>query len=145
MSRLLRRLLPLCVTPFLASCVFLLNYDDLQSGGPAAEGGGGAGVQGESGAPPTSSGGEAGGSGDACGDCNDHDACTVDTCDETGATPTCLHERTEGLKLDGFETTLSADRFVRVSLVASGQLFYLASRCIGSPATAWSSSRSART
>ena len=111
MPRLLRQLLPLCLSPLLASCVFLLNYDDLKSGGPAPVGG---------------SGGSGGASSSSCDDCNDHDACTVDTCDETGATPTCLHEPTEGLKLDGFETSLSADRFVRVSLVASGQLFYLA-------------------
>ena len=126
MPRLIRHLLPLCVTPLLASCVFLLDYDDLQSGAAAETGGaGGLPSSSESGAP-TLSGGEGGGSSSACGDCNDHDACTVDTCDETGNTPTCLHEPTEGLKLDGFETTLAADRFVRVSLVASGQLFYLA-------------------
>ncbi len=117
MPRFFRYLLPLCLSPLLASCVFLLNYDDLQSGGPAQTGGAGGAATG---------GVEAGASSSSCGDCNDHDACTVDTCDETGATPTCRHEPTEGLKLDGFETSLSADRFVRVSLVASGQLFYLA-------------------
>jgi hypothetical protein len=125
MPRLLRHLLPLCVTPLLASCAFLLDYDDLQSRAATETGGiGGVPSTSESGAPAI--GGQGGDSASACGDCNDHDACTVDTCDETGDAPTCLHEPTEGLKLDGFETTLTADRFVRVSLVASGQLFYLA-------------------
>ena len=126
MPRLLRHLLPVCFTPLLASCVFLLDYDDLQSGASAESGGAGGVPSANEIGGPSSSSGEGGGSSSACGDCNDHDACTVDTCDETGAAPTCLHEPTEGLKLDGFETTLSADRFVRVSLVASGQLFYLA-------------------
>ncbi len=125
MRRLLRLLLPLCVTPMLASCVFLLDYNDLQSGG-AVEPGGAGGVPAVSESGAATGGAEGGNSSSSCGDCNDHDACTVDTCDETGATPTCLHEPTEGLKLDGFETALTADRFVRVSLVASGQLFYLA-------------------
>jgi len=73
----------------LASCVFLLDYDELQSARPpkaAARAG-----------PPQQRkrrphqqrrGGWRQPS--ACGDCNDHDACTVDTCDETGAPrPAC--------------------------------------------------------
>ena len=65
MSRLAPQLLALVAAPFLASCVFLLDYDDLQGGptpnaGGAPAGGGGAaggilnapgGASGEAGSP----------------------------------------------------------------------------------------------
>ena len=115
------RLLPLLVAPFLASCVFLLDYDELQ-GGPEPNAGGAAPVGGQ-----TSTAGAGGDDASStCGDCNDHDACTIDTCDETGDSPVCTHEATEGLKLDGFETTLTSQRHVRVAAVAGGQMFYFA-------------------
>jgi hypothetical protein len=119
MRRIRPHLLPLAMAPLLASCVFLLDYDELQdhAGSQAAGGmvGAGGGAAGEAGSPAVT-----------CGDCNDHDPCTIDTCDQTGDAPLCVHEATEGLKLDGFEVTLPAERHVRVTLVASGKLFYLA-------------------
>ena len=127
MRKLAPRLLAVVAAPFLASCVFLLDYDDLQGGSVPNDGGttatGGAAAGGMSDiVGGVGASGEAGSS-SSCGDCNDHDACTVDTCDETGDAPTCTHEATEGLKLDGFETTLTSLRHVRVSVVAGGQQF----------------------
>lgn len=128
MTRWTRFALPLCAAPLLASCYFLLDYDDLQSEkGPVASTPGG----GEGGTTSTSAGtgGESdvatGGAGD-CGSCDDHDPCTVDTCDASGSTPACVNEPLEGLALDGVDETLEADQHIRVSLVGSGQLFYLA-------------------
>jgi len=117
--------LPLFGAPMLASCAFLLDYDELQDGpNPAATGG----MPASGGQPDAGAGtpgaGNGGAATSACGDCNDHDACTVDSCDETGDAPACLHEPTEGLKLDGIDVTLPADRHVRVSLAASGTFFY---------------------
>ena len=101
-----RFLLPACLAPWLGSCYFLLDYNDLQ---------GGAVDNGIGGGPP------------GCpADCDDHDPCTTDSCDESSDTPECAHTATEGLALDGFEATLSSEHHVRVSLVGSGQLFYLA-------------------
>ena len=118
-SRLL--LLGLCLTPLLASCVFLLDYDELQSGsGAQAQGGSGA----QGGSPGSPAEGGAGGA--MCGACDDGDPCTVDVCDETGETPECVNEPTLGLKLDGFEQVLEAEQHVRVSLVAGADVFYLA-------------------
>jgi len=134
MQKLIRCLLPVLSAPLLASCVFLLDYDALQGGPPPAAGGAAAGDAAAGGVPTagTAAGGagnaEAGGAGGgaSCGDCNDKNPCTIDTCDTTGDAPTCMHEATLGLKLDGFDTTLEAEQHVRVSLVGSGQLFYLA-------------------
>ena len=112
-----RLLLPVFAAPLLGSCYFLLDYSDLQSerDKPLASGGasdGGA-----------ASGGESAAGGAACGDCDDHDPCTVDTCDAAAA---CQHTALTGLALDGVDATLKADQHVRVSLVGSGQFFYLA-------------------
>jgi hypothetical protein len=130
MQGLTRYLLPLLSAPLLASCVFLLDYDELQKGKPAASAGGQDGQAGSDTAPGGNAnapgGANAGGAGN-CGECDDKDPCTIDTCDETGATPTCMHEATEGLKLDGLDTTLVGQHHVRLSLVGSGQFFYLAS------------------
>jgi hypothetical protein len=122
MRRLARRWLPVVVAPFLASCVFLLDYDELQKDDPSQSTGG----QGTSGAAAASAGGEAGGASTSCADCDDQDACTIDTCDETGDAPVCLHEPTVGLKLDGFDVALPSEHHARVSVVASGKLFYFA-------------------
>jgi hypothetical protein len=130
MQRLARYLLPMLSAPLLASCVFLLDYNDLKKGKPAV-----AATGGQGGMSATPSGMSAGGAA-SCGDCDDKDPCTIDTCDETGDTPTCMHEATEGLKLDGLDTTLTALRHVRVSLVGSGKLFYLASTFIDKNAPA---------
>jgi len=132
MQKLVRRLLPVFSAPLLASCVFLLDYDALQGGPPPAAGGAAAGgvptagtAPGGAGAAANTETGGAGGSA-SCGDCDDKNPCTIDTCDTTGDAPTCMHEATLGLKLDGFDTVLEAEQHVRVSLVGSGQLFYLA-------------------
>ena len=108
--------LPLFAAPLLASCVFLLDYDELQ-GGMAASGGMPASGGQASGA--TNAGGEAGAT--ACGDCDDHDPCTVDSCDGSE----CVHEATEGLALDGVDVSLPNARHVRVSLATSSTDFYL--------------------
>lgn len=114
-----RHYLPLFATPLLASCVFLLDYDELQ-GGPTAAGGESAsgGSSGTAGSSATAGQNE-GGSG--CGECDDQDPCTTDSCD--GAA--CVHEAFEGLALDGLDVSLPNTRHVRVSLVASGTYFYL--------------------
>jgi hypothetical protein len=130
MSRLLRVLLPLASAPLLASCMLLLDFDDLKSnaGEPAAAGGtpdaGGnanANPEAGAGAPPA-----AGAGGSSCGDCDDGDPCTADSCDETGSAPACVHETTPHLALDGIDTVLHAEQHVRVSLAASANSFYLA-------------------
>lgn len=109
--------LPVLIAPFLASCVFLLDYDELQNGPtPSA-----------SGAPATGAAGAGGEAGAAsCGDCDDDDPCTIDSCDQSGDVAACLHEPTVGLKLDGLDVALPADYHARVSVVASGKLFYFA-------------------
>jgi len=108
--------LPLLIAPFLASCVFLLDYDDLQNGTSLSA----------SGAPSTGAGGEAGSASASCGDCDDLDPCTTDSCDQTGDAPACVHEPSVGLALDGLDVTLPADYHARVSVVASGKFFYFA-------------------
>jgi hypothetical protein len=122
MARFSRLLLGLCATPLLASCVFLLDYDELQGGKAAAEPGAGGATAGGTG----NVGAEGGASGAGCGDCDDRDPCTVDTCDETGDAPECLHELGEGLKLDGIDEVFEAEQHLRVSLVAGTDVFYLA-------------------
>ena len=109
-----RHYLPLFAAPLLASCFFRLDYDELQ-GGPTAAGGESAtgGSSGSSGTSTTA--GQADG-GSGCGECDDHDPCTVDSCDGDA----CVHEATEGLALDGLDVSLPNTRHVRVSLVASG-------------------------
>ncbi len=116
--------LPLLAAPLLASCVFLLDYDDLQK--PTQAAGGAPGVGGGLGAGGDGPNAGQAGSATDCTDCDDQDACTVDSCDESGASPVCVHEPTEGLQLDGFDVALQAELHLRVSLVASGKLFYLA-------------------
>jgi hypothetical protein len=127
MARWSRLVLPICAAPLLGSCYFLLDYQDLQSDpGQVATTGGG-----EGGGASTSAGtgGESdvtAGGASACGDCDDHDPCTVDTCDASGAAPKCVNTAQQGLALDGVDETHAADQHIRVSLVGSGQLFYLA-------------------
>lgn len=105
--------LPLCAVPLLSSCYFILDYGDLTSerDKPLATGG------------SDGAGGESAAGGSACGDCDDRDPCTTDSCGSDGE---CKNEPTEGLVLDGVDQTLEAKQHVRVSLVGSGQYFYLA-------------------
>lgn len=118
MTRWFRLWLPICAAPLLSSCYFILDYGDLTSDRdkPLATGGAsGSGTGGDA--------GEVAAGGSACGDCNDDDPCTADSC---GADGKCKNEPTEGLVLDGVDQTLEAKQHVRVSLVGSGQYFYLA-------------------
>jgi hypothetical protein len=119
MARRIGFLTALGAAPLLASCMFILDYDELQGGEPLGPSGG---APGEAGA---TSGGAAGAPVAECGECDDLDPCTIDTCDETGDTPRCLHEGVEGLQPDGFDATLSADLFLRVSIAAGAQSFYV--------------------
>ncbi|HVY26266.1 MAG TPA: hypothetical protein VHB79_06920 [Polyangiaceae bacterium] len=128
MAHWTRLVLPLCAAPLLGSCYFLLDYQDLQSdqGKIAATSGGG---EGGDASTSAGSGGEsdvAAGGASACGDCDDHDPCTVDSCDAGGSAPQCVNTVQQGLALDGVDETHAADQHIRVSLVGSGQLFYLA-------------------
>ncbi|HEX2875531.1 MAG TPA: hypothetical protein VHP33_29970 [Polyangiaceae bacterium] len=119
-----RHYLPVFAAPLLASCVFLLDYDELQGGN--ANGAGGmpaSGGQPEGGTPNQV--GEAGNAGagagaSPCGVCDDQDPCTTDSCDGDA----CVHEALEGLALDGLDVSLPNTRHVRVSLAASGTYFY---------------------
>jgi hypothetical protein len=113
MANRFRRWLPLCAAPLLSSCYFILDYGDLTSDRdkPLAAGG------------SDGVGGETAAGGSACGDCDDQDPCTTDSCGSDGE---CKNAPTEGLVLDGVDQTLEAKQHVRVSLVGSGQYFYLA-------------------
>lgn len=119
--RLSRFAIPLCCAPLLASCIFLLDYDKLE--GTAVSSGG------DGGQPPGTGGQSesgAGGVGLSCGDCDDGDPCTIDTCLALpGEEPECQHAVTQGLKPDGFQISLPSEEHVRVALVGSGKLFYL--------------------
>lgn len=118
--RLSSYLVALCASPLLASCLFLLDYDALQGGAVAT--GGAAGQPNEA----VSGAAGAGGDGASCGDCNDGDPCTIDTCVALpGEAPSCEHQATRGLKADGFQVSLPAEKHLRVTLVGSGKLFYL--------------------
>lgn len=129
MTRWTRLALPLLAAPLLGSCYFLLDYDDLQSGAGkvASTGAGGEGAKASTSANGGAAGeGDVAAGGNACGSCDDHDPCTVDSCDASGSAPECKSTPLEGLALDGVDETLEAEQHVRVSLVGSGQLFYLA-------------------
>lgn len=108
------------------SCVFVLDFDELQEGDGAdagsSGGNGGAGGSGAAGAGAGGAGGSAGS--DACGGCDDGDPCTRDTCDTSGSTPRCAFTP-EGLKPDGLSVTRSFDGLERVTLASSGDRFYL--------------------
>lgn len=119
--RLARLIGATCCAPLLASCIFLLDYDALE-GSPSASGGAG----GQPAASAGAAGSEEGGAAPSCGDCNDGDPCTIDTCLALpGEEPECRHAATQGLKPDGFRAILDAEQHVRVALVGSGKLFYL--------------------
>lgn len=117
--------LPLFAAPLLASCVFLLDYDELQGGpNPTATGGmpaSGGQPDGGTDSSPAGAGNAGGGGASPCGECDDNDPCTLDSCDGTE----CVHEPAEGLQLDGLDVSIPNERHVRVSLAASGTYFYL--------------------
>ena len=133
-------LLPLVSVFSLASCAFLLDFDDLQAGGQAgtdagAGAGGSAGSGGDSGNSGSSgssgssatggssgSSGSSGSDGGGCpADCADTDPCTVDRCDTTASPPVCVHDR---LVKDGVSEALVADEMHRVTMTSGPDAFY---------------------
>jgi len=139
------------LVPTLASCSFILDFDDLTggeaeagrggaagaamggkagtSGGKGGKGGaggtGGGGTSGGAGegGEPTGQGGE-GGSADCPAVCFDDDPCTVDGCTSTGA---CIDETMAGLLLDGVDERIAADAHFRVTMTAASDAFFLSS------------------
>jgi hypothetical protein len=107
----------LLVIPLLASCMFLLDFDELQSGN-GAEGG-----EPSSGGAAGATSGGASGAGGAC-TCDDQDPCTEDRCDPDSPDG-CVHDPRPGLVLDGLDATLEAEQHFRVAMVAGGGYFYL--------------------
>ena len=126
------------VAPLAFSCAFVLNFDELQEGGPSPDGGGSAGASATGGSSATSgsagasgSAGTSGTGGSAGGscptDCKDTDPCTNDVCDTSTSPPSCRHDLvTADVMPDGIAQTLSADRMHRVTMTAAGDAFYFA-------------------
>jgi hypothetical protein len=139
--------------PLVASCSFLLDFNELQRGIPAgpdaggdasARQSGGTGNGGSSGAPGSggaSTGGASGSDGDASidaaaggssgagNDAGDAAACGCDdgdpcTVDLCESDGGCKHEH-PGVVLDGLSTEINASAFHRVTMIASGSRFYL--------------------
>lgn len=106
------------------SCALLLDYSALQKGGTDAGSSAGTSAGGASGAAGASTtGGTAGAAGSSpCGVCDDGNACTVDYCDTSSGTPTC---KANGMKLDGFEQRVTADKVHRVTIATGTNSFYL--------------------
>jgi hypothetical protein len=126
-------LLPLPLA--LSSCMFLLDFDELQHGEGAATGGGGTSASGGVGgaAGDTGTGGFAGvpgGGGEggaACSaDCvEDADPCTAVRCVDRGSGPECLREPRQGLVLEREYPAIIANRHYQLSMVAGSSEFYL--------------------
>jgi hypothetical protein len=136
--------------PALASCSFLLDFDELREGGAragaAGAGDGGSGGKGGNGGAAgkaggaggkagaggteagasgeTGEGGEAGASVDCPPECMDDDPCTEDGCTVNG---TCRSTPITGLVLDGIDVRLPADRHFRVTMTPGPDAFFLSS------------------
>jgi hypothetical protein len=132
--------------PVLASCSFILDFDELREGGARAgaagtgagdggrggsggKAGGAAGSAGSGGAEAgasgeTGEGGEAGASVDCPAECMDDDPCTEDGCTSTGA---CRSTAITGLVLDGIDIRLPADEHFRVTMTSGSDAFFLSS------------------
>jgi hypothetical protein len=125
----------------LASCAFVLDFDELTAGedagtdaaaGTGATGGGsgaGGGSGGSSGSGGTGGGGTAGSGGTdggtACAsDCADNDPCTDDSCDETTSPARCVHVPAKRIMKDGLSETLVADEMHRVTMTSAADTFY---------------------
>lgn len=102
----------------LGACSFTLDFDELSAGDEQAAGG----------AAGSSSGGSSGSGatdgGTACGVCDDKDPCTLDLCDTSGETPTCVFEPQQ-LVPDGMSVTREFDEIHHLNLVSAGGKFYL--------------------
>jgi len=136
------------LVPALASCSFILDFDDLTggeagrggtagagTGGDAGTGGkGGKGGKGGVGGGGTSGsageGGESTGQGGEGGtiecppSCFDDNPCTVDGCTTSGA---CIEETVVGLVLDGVDERIASDAHHRVTMAAAPDAFFLSS------------------
>jgi hypothetical protein len=138
--------------PALASCSFLLDFDELREGGPrpaqAGAAGSGAGSAGKGGTAGmggaagkggqggsgggaeageggnAGEGGEGGASSDCPPECDDGDPCTEDGCTSTGA---CTHADIAGLVLDGIDARIPAGEHFRVTMTAARDAFFLSS------------------
>lgn len=110
-------LLAILIVPTLSSCIALLDFDELSAGSGGAAG---------SGAGGGDAGGPEGGAGGApeCGDCDDDDPCTVDSCEVVDGTPTCRNDYTVGLALDGVDEAYPAEKHHRVTMVGGPDAFF---------------------
>lgn len=115
-SRLLR-FSPLLSAPALASCVWLVDFDELQT-----ENGNPAGAGGSSSQGGTSGTAGEGGVGECPSECFDDDPCTVDGCTPEGE---CTREAFVGLALDGVDETLTADLHYRTTVASASDAFFL--------------------
>ena len=120
----------------LVSCVWILDFDELQtetdddaaSGGTSSGGGsGGSGVTGGTGATAG-----AGGAEDCPASCFDDDPCTLDGCTPEGE---CTREQATGLVLDGVDETLLADFHGRTTIAAASDAFFLSNLAVDANAT----------
>jgi hypothetical protein len=118
----MRSLIGISVLAFPA-CALVLDFDELQKGGPAAGSGGSDDGMGNGG--ETSQAGSGGAADGPCGSCDDHDPCTLDSCDAEADPPECLHEYQPGLASDGFRQKLSSDLMVKTTLATGPDAFYV--------------------
>lgn len=101
----------------LASCAFLLDFDELEKKGAGDAGvSGAAGTGMDAGDTP-----EAGP--DPCGGCDDGDACTEDVCLPSGADFACRHY-SRGLIDDGLSASFPAEAVHRLTLAGNQEGFY---------------------
>jgi hypothetical protein len=106
------------IAPALASCVWILDFDELQTeSGNDAGGSGGSGARGGS----SGASGEAG-AGNCPNECFDDDPCTVDGCTSEGE---CTREDFVGLVPDGVDETLPADFHYRTTITSAADAFFL--------------------
>ncbi|HVJ15273.1 MAG TPA: hypothetical protein VM686_07525 [Polyangiaceae bacterium] len=128
-------LLAALLAPALASCVALLDFDELSegSGGAAnvsgssnggSEAGGSSDEGGAAGSAQGAAAGSSQGGAPECGDCTDDDPCTVDSCAVVDGEATCQHEYTPGLALDGIDETIAADVHHRVTMIGGPDAFF---------------------
>lgn len=125
--------IPTAFLPLLASCSFLLDFDELQSKGAAgaagnaaggADGsasGGTAGTGGGSTTNDASTGGTQADASECPGGCDDNDPCTENLCTAEG----CQNPPQPGLVPDGLAQVLTAPAFHRVTMTSRGDRVYL--------------------
>jgi hypothetical protein len=130
-SRLpLSALVATLLAPALVSCVWILDFDELQTEEDKGAGAGSSGKGGtDSGGGTGGSSGTAGegGSGDCPSQCFDNDPCTLDGCTANGE---CTREPVTGLALDGVDETIPADTTYRVTMAPGPDAFFLSSYTI---------------